>query len=361
MSLRFLERANQRPQKASAVAVDDVTAASRLLRPERRSPPRGCSLPVGGTGSGVERTLNACLSAALGAARRRPLERATQRRVSCAWFRSLAWLATPFLHRTGWAIALLLGAIVAQAGGTLRVCADPDNLPFSAADGSGFENRIAQIVARAMDREVAYYWLPDRRGFIRKTLGAGECDVVMGVPVSFERTLATPPYYRASYVLVYRAQALHDLSSLDDPRLARLRIGVALVGNDLAATPPALALAERGHLDNVTGFPMFGDGPVGQRIVAAVDRGTLDVGVLWGPQAGYFARRAQGTLTVAPITGGTSVPDEFAIGIGVRRGDHDLQRALTQALARVQPQIDAVLDEYAVPRLPLAPAQGSGS
>jgi len=245
-------------------------------------------------------------------------------------------------------------AFTAHAAGTLRVCADPDNLPYSAQDGSGFENRIAQIVARAMDREVEYYWLPDRRGFIRKTLGARECDVVMGVPVDFERTAATPPYYRSSYVFVYPSSVLRELSSLDDPRLARLRIGVALVGNDLAATPPALALAARGYIDNVTGFPMFGDGPVAQRIVSAVDHGTLDVGVLWGPQAGYFAQRAHAPLAVTPIAG-TALPSQFAIGMGVRRGDRELAHALADALPKVQPAIDAVLDEYAVPRLPLAP------
>ncbi|MFO1399154.1 MAG: quinoprotein dehydrogenase-associated putative ABC transporter substrate-binding protein [Burkholderiales bacterium] len=265
---------------------------------------------------------------------------------------------SPLLHRIACALALAACTLPAVATDTLRVCADPDNLPFSAADGSGFENRIAQLVAHAMDREVDYYWLPDRRGFIRKTLGAHECDVVMGVPVAVERTLATPPYYRAPYVFVYPSSVLRDLTSLDDPQLAHLRIGIALVGNDLAATPPALALAAHGYVDNVTGFPMFGDGPVAQRIVAAIAEGTLDVGVLWGPQAGWFARRAQVPLAVTPITAGASLPTDFAIGMGVRRGDGELARALAQTLLHLQPEIDAVLDEYAVPRLPLAPRAG---
>ena len=269
-------------------------------------------------------------------------------------------MSSPFPRRLALAGLAAIAAATAQAGDALRVCADPDNLPYSAQDESGFENRIARIVADAMGRDLAYYWFPDRRGFVRKTLGAGECDVVMGVPVAFERTLATPPYYRASYVFVYPSTLLRELSSLDDPRLAHLRIGVALVGNDLAATPPALALAARGYVDNVTGFPMFGDGPVAQRIVSAVDHGTLDVAVLWGPQAGWFARQAHVPLAVTPIAPVPGLQDTFAIGVGVRRGDRALAHALSATLRQVQPQIDAVLDEYAVPRLPLAtPKDGS--
>jgi mxaJ protein len=259
-------------------------------------------------------------------------------------------MCSAFRRRAALACVLAGLACAAQAGAPLRVCADPDNLPYSAADGSGFENRIAGAVAAAMGRDVEYFWLPDRRGFLRKTLGARECDVVMGVPVGLERALVTPPYYRASYVFVYRASRLRELSSLDDPRLAHLRIGVALVGNDLAATPPALALAARGYVDNVTGFPMFGDGPVGQRIVAAVEHGQVDVGVVWGPQAGYFARQARARLAVTPIAPAAPTTESFAIGIGVRRDEGALRDQLAAALARVQPQVDAILDAYAVPR-----------
>src|SRR5438105_2274563 len=124
----------------------------------------------------------------------------------------------------------------------LRVCADPDNLPLSRDDGSGFENRIARLVAGEMDAELRYEWLPLRRGFVRKTMGAGSCDVFIGVPKKFDGVLTTRAYYRSSYVFVNGAGA-RGIDSFDDARLARLRIGVQLVGDDLAATPAGHALA----------------------------------------------------------------------------------------------------------------------
>lgn len=238
----------------------------------------------------------------------------------------------------------------------LRVCADPDNLPLSNEDGSGFENRIARLVAREMKAELRYAWLPLRRGFVRKTMGAGLCDVFIGVPKDFERVMTTRPYYRSSYVFVDgpRARGVHRF---DDPRLESLRIGVQLIGNDLAATPPGYALAINGHFLNVRGFTIYGDGPAAQRMVAALAHSELDAALVWGPQAGYFASRSATPLELRrahPPANAASVPFEFDIAMGVRRGNVALRDELDAIILRRRADIDAILAFYSVPRTDLA-------
>jgi mxaJ protein len=254
----------------------------------------------------------------------------------------------------GLAAALPAGA--AEAG-ALRVCADPDNLPYSHADGSGFENRIAALVAGELHRPLEYFWLPLRRGFVRKTMGEGHCDVFIGVPAGFERVLATRPYYRSSYVFVTRATEAHPLRSFDDPRLAQLRIGVQLIGNDLAATPTGHALARHGAVDKVVGFTVYGDGPAAQRMVGALKDGTLDAALIWGPQAGYFASRCTVPLQLARASAPADVaaPFEFDIAMGVRRGDTALRDELDAIIDRRRAEIDAILAAYRVPRTDRSP------
>src|SRR4051812_47269122 len=162
------------------------------------------------------------------------------------------------------ALALVLallggGANAAEPPATLRVCADPDNLPLSDAGERGFENGIARVLADALGARLSYAWMPQRLGFVRKTVDAGLCDVWMGVPAGFERLLTTRPYYRSGYVFVNRADAPAPLRSFDDPRLRTLRIGIQFVAGDLAATPPALALARAGAVDRVVGYTVDGD------------------------------------------------------------------------------------------------------
>jgi len=254
------------------------------------------------------------------------------------------------------AFALLVGAAGPALGSELRVCADPDNLPFSHQDGSGFENRIAVVVARELGWTLRYEWAPLRRGFVRKTLGEGLCDVVPGVPVDFERVLATRAYYRSTYVFVSRLEP--PLTSFDDPRIARVTIGVQLVGNDLAATPPGHALTAKGAVDNVRGFTIYGERPAAERMVQAIAAGELDAGLVWGPPGAYFAARAPGGLWIAPAApppelGGLRF--EFAIGMGVKRGNRALRDAIDAALERARPEIDAILTEYGVPRVERSP------
>jgi len=261
------------------------------------------------------------------------------------------------------AAALLIGgpgaaaeAGVAAGGEALRVCADPDNLPYSNAAEQGFENRIARVVAAALGRTLSYEWQPLGRGFVRKTLGAGSCDVFIGVPAGFERVLTTRPYYRSAYVFVNRADATDPLASFDDPRLGRMAIGVQLVGDDLAATPPGHALSRHGAVERVVGYTVWGDGPAGARAAADLAAGRLDAAVLWGPQAGWFAHRSAVPLVVTPAQAPADVPlpFEFEIAMGVRKDDRALRDALDRAIVERHDEIVAILDAYAVPRLPLA-------
>ena len=234
----------------------------------------------------------------------------------------------------------------------LRVCADPDNLPFSHADGSGFENRIARLAADELKRPLVTFWWPQRRGLVRKTLDAGACDVLIGVPADFDRVLATTPYYRSSYVFVTRGDDAAPLRSFADPRLVQLRVGVQLVGNDLAATPPGHALAQRGATQHVVGFTIYGDGPAAERMLRALSERQLDAALVWGPQAGYFARHAHTPMRLSAATAPPELPlpFEFAIAMGVRRGDTALRDALNGVIERRRADIDAILAQYGVPR-----------
>jgi mxaJ protein len=256
------------------------------------------------------------------------------------------------------AAAVLLAAAPLPAGAAteaLRVCADPNNLPFSNERGEGFENKLAELAAQALGREVSYTWWAQRRGFFRHTLNAGLCDVVLGVPARFELAETTRPYYRSTYVFAYRADRRLDLRSLKDPRLRKLKIGVQLVGDDGVNTPPAQALAREGIVRNVVGYTLYGDyrepNPPA-RLVEAVERGDIDVAAVWGPLAGYFAQRSPVTLTLVPIADAAAFAPllfEFDIAMGVRKGDHATKQRLDEFIVREQQQIDRLLESYGVP------------
>jgi mxaJ protein len=235
----------------------------------------------------------------------------------------------------------------------LRVCADPDNLPYSKADGSGFENRIAQLIADDLGARLDYTWLPQRRGFVRKTLNERACDVIVGVPADYELTRTTAPYYRSGYVFVSRKSMGDAFLRFDDARLRRARIGVQLIGDDLAATPPGHVLAMRGITANVVGFTVYGEGPQAERMLDALATGEIDVAVLWGPPAAFFAGRAREPLVVsiAQPPPDVELPFAFAISMGVRKDDSALQQRLDDVLVRRRADIDAILREYHVPRV----------
>jgi mxaJ protein len=255
------------------------------------------------------------------------------------------------------ACAMACSAQAPAAQRVLRVCADPNNLPFSNAAGDGFENRIVAVLARELGARVEYTWWAQRRGFLRNTLNAGTCDVVAGLASGMEAVRTTRPVYRSTYVFVTRATLAPPLSSLDDPRLASLKLGVQLVGDDGANTPPAHALARRGLVDNVRGFTVYGDyrDPAPQAdIVDAVADGRIDAALVWGPVAGYFARRAKVPLALQPVTpwlDGPRSPMVFDVSLGVRKDDAALRLELDRALERQRAAIDAILADYGVPRV----------
>jgi quinoprotein dehydrogenase-associated probable ABC transporter substrate-binding protein len=239
------------------------------------------------------------------------------------------------------------------AAKTLRVCADPNNLPFSNSRMEGFENKLAQLVARDLDKTVVYTWAPEREHFVKDTIQAGHCDAIMGVPVGMDALEVTRPYYASSYVFVSRTDRHLDLHSITDTRLKRLKIGVHLIGDE--DTPPTQALGREGIIANVVGFMIFGDyakpNPPA-RLIEAVQSGRIDVAAVWGPIGGYFAKKSSVPLDVAPITN----TEDFAplafgyrIGMGVRKGDRALKTALDGVIARHQDDIRNLLESYGVP------------
>jgi mxaJ protein len=239
----------------------------------------------------------------------------------------------------------------------LRVCADPNNLPFSNARLEGFENRLAELVARELEAEVRYTWWAQRRGFLRSTLNARACDIVMGLPTSMEMALTTRPYYRSSYVFVSRRDRRLALASFDDPILARLRIGVPLVGDDGGNSPPAHALSRRGLVRNIVGYSVYGDYRAESppsRLIGAVAAGDVDAAVAWGPMAGYFAARQPAALEIVPVSPQIDLPFlpfVFDMSMAVRRDDAALRDRLDRIIEERRAEIDAILEEYRVPRL----------
>jgi mxaJ protein len=245
----------------------------------------------------------------------------------------------------------------ARVAGTLRVCADPNNLPFSNQALEGFENKLADMIANETNEKIEYTWWAQRRGFFRNTLKAGDCDVVMGLPAGFEMAAITKPYYRSSYVFITRKDRNLDIRSLDDPLLRKLKIGVQMVGDDFSNTPPAHALSRRNIIQNVRGYTLYGDyaqpNPPA-RIIDAVAAKEVDVAIAWGPLAGYFARKSKVPLKVVPVSPQVDqpfLPFVYDISMGVRRGDQELKDRLEQILDKRRADIDRLLEQYGVPRV----------
>lgn len=253
------------------------------------------------------------------------------------------------------AVLVSLTAFAPALADELRVCADPNNLPFSNAKGEGFENKIAELVAGELKTSLSYTWWAQRRGFVRNTLKAGACDVVMGAPTGYGPVETTIPYYRSAYVFLSRADRDLDIASLSDPRLATLKIGVHIIGEDGMNTPPAHALGARGLVANVVGYSIYGDyaqAEPAMRLAKAVATGDVDIAAVWGPFAGYEAARAATPLHIRRIEG-TEVlaPLAFAfdISMGVRKSDSALKRRLDDIILRRSADIRAILERYGVP------------
>jgi mxaJ protein len=244
----------------------------------------------------------------------------------------------------------------------LRVCADPNNLPFSNDQGAGFENKIAEVVAHRLHARLEYVWWAQRRGFIRNTVGARLCDVVIGVPADMEMAATTHPYYRSEYVFVTRGGERRP-ASLDDAWLKHAVIGVHLIGDDAANSPPSHALTARGIIRNVRGYSIYGnyaepDPPA--RLIRAVADHAIDVAVAWGPLAGYFAARSTVPLQLTPVTPRAVAPYRFVfdIAMAVARDNQLLRDRLNTVIDGERDRIEGILRDYGVPLLPGVRAPG---
>lgn len=252
---------------------------------------------------------------------------------------------------------LLLAACKPGESDTLTVCADPNNLPFSNRAGAGFENRIAQLIADGMHRKLHYFWWAQRRGYVRNTIGDGKCDLWLGVAAGAEMLATTRPYYRSSYMFVTRKDRPLSGLTLDDQRLRKLRIGVQMVGDDGMNTPPAHALARRGIIANVSGYLLYGDysrpNPPAS-IMEAVAEDKIDVGLVWGPLAGWGGKHSAVPIRlerVTPWLDDAQWPMVYDISMGVPKDRPELRAAIEQQIESNSEAIDLILGEYNIPFL----------
>jgi mxaJ protein len=239
--------------------------------------------------------------------------------------------------------------------GVLVVVSDPNSLPFSNAKEEGFENQLACLVARDLDLKLEYHWRATRRGYWRESIKAGQADLVIGVPRNLDMALTTDPYYRSTYVFVTRDSIRVD--SLDDPHLKHLRIGIPLTGEN--NPPPAIALARRGMIANVTGFPVYGDyahSDPASKLIAAVASNDIDLALAWGPPAGYFAKRHN--LRVTPVTPqlDDTLPMAFDVSMGVAKKNTALRDQLNTILKTRRAEIEKILEAFHVPRVSPPPS-----
>lgn len=251
--------------------------------------------------------------------------------------------------------AWALYAPPSAAHSPLRVCADPNNLPFSDSLQRGYENKIASLIAGDLHVPLQYDWRPQRRGFVRNTLKTGSCDVVIGVPAGYDMVSTTAPYYQSTYVFVTRTDRHLGITSFDDTTLKRLRIGIHMMGDDYANSPAAVALMRRGLGGNIVGYMIYGDyssqSPP-SRLIDAVASGAVDVAVAWGPLAGYYAKQSRVPLTVTRVSPSIDtpfLPFVYDIAMGVRRGDSTRRAVLDTELVHRAPDIRRILAAYGVP------------
>ncbi|PKA45276.1 quinoprotein dehydrogenase-associated putative ABC transporter substrate-binding protein [Rhizobium sullae] len=234
----------------------------------------------------------------------------------------------------------------------LRVCADPSNMPYSDQSGEGFEDKLAKLVATGTGRRsVAYTWFPSITGFVRNTLGANRCDIIMGYPQGDELVQNTNAYYRSSYVLLYKKDGdLAGVETLTDQKLADKRIGV------VHGTPPSANMAAANLMRKAKIYPLMVDTRVTPSMAEVMIRdmlaGVIDAAVIWGPMAGYYARKSEADLAIVPLTkeqGGQ--PMTYRITMGVRPSDQQWKRTLNTFIRDNQAEINKLLIEYDVPLL----------
>ncbi len=241
--------------------------------------------------------------------------------------------------------------------GLLRICADPDNMPLSNEKGEGYEQKIAELIGKEWNTKIEYAWWPVRRGFFSRALNGRYCDVAIEAPSGLDMAAVTEPYFRSGYVFLTRKDSGLDVTSLADPRLKKLKIGVNLLHSDAENTPPAMALSRYGVVGNLTGYSTFyTDEDRPEDIVEAVAKKDVDIAIVWGPLAGYFSKKSQVPLVLTPLAERDSLSDfpfRFNIAMAVRRRDRELRDSLDALLERKRPEIQAILKEYNVPVFPV--------
>jgi mxaJ protein len=240
--------------------------------------------------------------------------------------------------------------------GVLRVCNDPDNMPFSNQKGEGFENKIAQLIASEWKSKLEYVWYPVRRGYFR-ILNGMYCDLIIQAPGGLDMAGTTDAYYRSGYVFVTReGSKLADVKSLADPRLKKARIGVTLLPSD-EQLPPTMALSHYGVVGNLRGYHgWYNESDRPEDVVNAVASDSVDVAIVWGPLAGYFAKKSKVPLRIQPLGERDSladVPFRYDIAMAVRRRDRELRDSLQRLLKEKAPEIQAILKEYNIPMFPV--------
>ena len=232
----------------------------------------------------------------------------------------------------------------------LRVCADPHNLPFSNEKGEGFENKLAELFAEKLNKKLDYMYFPQATGFVRMTLGAHRCDVIMGFPQGDDLVQGTNPYYRTAYALVAKqGSGLEDVATLEDERLKGKHIGI------VAGTPPATNMAVNGLMANAKPYQLMVDTRIdssAEAMIADLTSGKIDVGILWGPMAGFYAKKADPPLHVTPLVKETAGPKlVYRIGMGVRPADQNWKRQLNRLIQENQGEINKILLDFGVPLL----------
>ena len=232
----------------------------------------------------------------------------------------------------------------------LRVCADPHNMPFSTESGEGFENKLAELFASQLGKGLAYTWYPQAPGFVRNTLRAYKCDLLMGVPQGDDVVQVTNPYYRTAYALVFKqGSGLDGVDTLGDPRLQGKRLGI------VAGTPPSNYLVRYGLMARAKPYPLVIDTRVDSSAAAmmrdlAADG--IDAGILWGPMAGYYARQLGAAVMVVPLVKDTGGPRlAYRIAMGVRHSDQEWKRLLNRKIWENQHAINMILLSFGVPLL----------
>jgi mxaJ protein len=237
-------------------------------------------------------------------------------------------------------------------------------MPLSNQKGEGFEQKIAELIGKEWNTKIEYAWWPVRRGFFSRALNGRYCDVAIEAPAGLDMAGVTQPYFRSGYVFLTRKDSGLDITSLADPRLKKLKIGVNLLHSDAENTPPAMALSRYGVVGNLIGYSTFyTDEDRPEDIIEAVAKKEVDVAIVWGPLAGYFAQRSKVPLAVVPLAERDSLSDfpfRFNIAMGVRRRDTELKDSLDALLTRKGPEIQAILKQYNVPVFPIVEDKAGG-